>query len=161
MRPVDLHPVTHRPAEQRMHRQADRLALDIPQRHLDGGIGALVQPAGRLDGLLVELGCDLLHRQRIPADQLFADGADHPAQRLAAAALVELRPTDQTRIGGDLEEREMPGRRGRVQVLDGGDLLALMSGAVSMTRAVKDPALQDEIAEAVRRIAQQLTSGTA
>ena len=55
----------------------------------------------------------------------------------------------------------MPGRRGRVQVLDGGDLLALMSGAVSMTRAVKDPALQDEIAEAVRRIAQQLTSGTA
>ncbi len=32
-------------------------------------------------------------------------------------------------------------------------LLALLSGAVSMTRAVDDLAFQDEIAEAVRRIA--------
>jgi AcrR family transcriptional regulator len=38
-------------------------------------------------------------------------------------------------------------------------LLALLSGAVSMTRAVNDTALQEEIAEAVRRTATGLIGG--
>ena len=84
-------------------------------------VGALVQPARRLHRLLIELRRDLLHRQRILADQLLADGVDDGAERLAAAALVELGPADETFIGGDLQEREVTEAGRGVQVFDLGD----------------------------------------
>ncbi len=123
MAPVDLDTVAHRAAEQGVHRQADGLAANVPQRHFDRRIGALHQATRKLDVQLVELRGDLLHRQRVLPDQHLAQtldlGADRPGLH---RGLVILGPADKPGIGGDLEEGEVPESGDGVDIFDRGDL---------------------------------------
>src|SRR4030095_5207289 len=41
-RPGERHALTHATAEQAMHRYAERLAVEVPERHLDRGAGERV-----------------------------------------------------------------------------------------------------------------------
>ena len=127
MRPVERQAVAHRPAEQGIDRNAQRLGLDVQQRVLDGGHRLLVQAARRLarDGLLPRH--DALDRPRILADQALRHAADHGGEAGAAVALVVFRPADQAVVGRDLEEREVAPAGVAVQILDLGDFHGVSS----------------------------------
>ncbi len=121
MRPVEPQPVAHRAAEQLVHRNAERLCLDVDEGVLDRGDRLLVDAVGGLPGQAVQEGGDLLDWPRIHADQPLAQSPDDAAQALGAEILHELRPADQAVVGGDLQEREIPPAGVAVQVLDFGD----------------------------------------
>ncbi len=118
MRPVEAQPVAHRATQQLIHRDAERLRLDVHQGVLDGGDRLLVDAVGGLAGQAVQEGGDLLDRPRVHADQPLAQPPDDAAQALGAEILHELRPADQAVVGGDLQEREIPPAGVAVQVLD-------------------------------------------
>ena len=107
MRPVERQAIAHRPAEQGVDRNAQRLGLDVEQRVLDGGHRLLVHAARRLAGDGVLPRHDALDRPRVLADQVLRHAADHGGEAGAAVALVVFRPADQPVVGGDLEEREV------------------------------------------------------
>ena len=118
VRPVELQPVAHRAAQHLVDRDAESLRLQVHQRVLDRGDRLLRDTADRLARHAVQIGGDLLHRPRIPANQLLAELADHAGEAGRAVPFHELRPADKALVGADLEEREVAPARVAVQVLD-------------------------------------------
>ena len=106
MRPVDGNAVAQLAAEQLVHRHAQRLALDVEQRVLDGRDRLAHHAAARLRRLGGEHGIDQLDLHRVHADHVGHQRLDHAGEAGAAEALVELRPADDAVLGRDLEERE-------------------------------------------------------
>ena len=91
---VDRHPVAHLAAQQPPDRQAERLAEDIPQRHLDAGDGAHADGAEPPEAVLGQGAIGLLDVAGVEPDQqrrqvidTAAHGAGLPLQRRLAPAM--------------------------------------------------------------------------
>ena len=69
MRPIDQLPLPSRPAKQRVHRHAQRLPLDVPQRQLDPRNRLGHDPTRRLPSHPIHVPVASLNRQRITPDQ--------------------------------------------------------------------------------------------
>ena len=94
VRPVDGNALAHRTAEEIVDRHAERLALDVEQRVLDGGHGLAIDAAAGLHGLRPEMAVDQLDVARILADHHRRQRLDDPGEAVAAEALVVFRPAD-------------------------------------------------------------------
>ena len=102
---IDAHAVADLAAEQVPHRRAERLALDVPQRHVDAGHGAAADRAEHAvahDGGL-HLLPELLDMGRVLADEhgleVLDGGLDHPRP---AGALAD---AGDALVGVDLDEQ--------------------------------------------------------
>ena len=103
-RPIDRHPVAQRAAEQLVDRNAERLALDVETGIHDRSDGVRCEPARGRPRLGVQRRVDAADLARVPTDERGAEAMDH-AGHAPAAALVELGPTGDALVGGDLQER--------------------------------------------------------
>jgi hypothetical protein len=108
MGPIKRQAVAHRPAEQGMDRNAERLGLHVQKGVLDGSHRLLVHATRRLarDGVLG--GHDSFDRPRVLADQALGHAPDHGGQAGTAITLIIFGPAHQAVVGGDLQEREIP-----------------------------------------------------
>src|SRR4029078_13411442 len=100
----DRHPIAQRAAEQLVDRNAECLALDVEAGIHDRGDGVGCEPARRRPRLGVQRRADATDLARIPTDERGAEALDY-AGHAPAAALVELGPTSDALVGGDLQER--------------------------------------------------------
>ena len=118
--PVDAHLGAGQAAEQLVDRHAVGLALDVPQRHVDGADGrpggrtAAVEPAAeaRLPQVLDPL--------RVFADQVRDQVLQHPLRRVRDEVVGGVAVADDAGVGLDLEEDVAAGQNR----LDAGDLHA-------------------------------------
>ena len=115
---VALAVVTRAPAEQLVHRQPERLALDVPEREVQGAQGVGLLPPGRVEPRDVRLLPERLGPERVLTDQ--RPGA--LLQRVLGAALADPRDAD---VG-----------------LDRDDHVALVEQGIEVRRAV-DPDARD------------------
>ena len=111
---VGLYLVAHRPAEQAVHRHAEMLSLDVPQRDVDAAqalddhalLPVIAQPR-------VDLAPEIFGAQRIGADQPGRDAVDHRGGHARGA--VAFAPAGEARVGRDLDHhrgaRVVPGAR--------------------------------------------------
>ena len=119
MRPVELQPVAHRPAEHLVCRHTQCLGLDVDKRILDRGDRHLVDPTGSLPCRGVEMGAVALDRPRVLADQKpLGEFLDDTRQALRAITFHIFRPADDPLVGGDFEKRVDPPAGVAVQVFD-------------------------------------------
>src|SRR5882757_8901033 len=122
MRPVKRQFLTHRPAEQRIDRNAKILCLQIKKRVFYRSDRLLVYTAWRLARDGVKRRRDQFRGPWILADQRFGHPPDGGGQAGAAIALIVFRPSDESVVGRDFQKREVPPARIAVQILDPGDL---------------------------------------
>ena len=122
MRPVDRNAVAQLAAEQLIDRHAQRLALDVEQRVLDGGDGLADDAAARLGRSGGEHGVDQLDLHRVHADHVGHQRLDHARQAGAAEAFVVFRPADDAVGRHELEKREGPPSRVALEDFESLDL---------------------------------------
>jgi hypothetical protein len=108
VRPIDGDAPPHRAAEEIVYGHAERLALDIEQRVLDGCDSLPVDAAAGLHSHGPEMAVDQLDVARILADHHRRQRFDDLREAAAAEALVVFRPADEPFVGRDLEKREQP-----------------------------------------------------
>ena len=90
--PVDAHAVTGRAAEEVVHRDAEPLALEIPERDVDSRDGAHDHLAGRPERAAHHLAPPVLDLRRILADEQLpevVEDADHAAAAPGEARLAD------------------------------------------------------------------------
>ena len=106
--PVRPDLIAHLAAQQLIDRHAQRLALDVVQRHLDPGLGAVLDRSAAREVAVMDRLPQLLDPERILARNhapVFLDQRGHrrwPAGRVA--------PADNAFVGLDLDEHIVPGR---------------------------------------------------
>jgi hypothetical protein len=83
------------------------LRLDVDESVFDGGDRLLVNAVGGLAGQAVQEGGNFLDRSRIYTNQPLTQSPDDATHAFGAEILHELRPADQTVVGGDFQEREI------------------------------------------------------
>ena len=106
---IDPHLLAHRPAQQRMHRLAQHLALDVPQRLVDAGQRAHMHGAAAIEAAAIQHRPVILDRRRVLADQIIGQFGDAGRHRFGAAFHHRLAPAGDAFIGLDLQEQ--PARR--------------------------------------------------
>ena len=104
-RPIDGQAPANRAAEKFIDGNAQRLRLDLDAGIDDRPDRMGLQAAGRAARHRLQEGIDLVDRARILADDETAEAEDQTGEPAPPAPLAELRPADEARIGGDLEER--------------------------------------------------------
>ena len=104
MRPVHADAVANLSAEQFVYRYAQPLCLGIKQRVLNRAHGERDEAAGRGAGCAVEFRVNALMRADFLADHAGGHPVDDSAHAGCAKALVKFAPTDNARIGGELDE---------------------------------------------------------
>src|SRR5690606_36453941 len=117
---VGLHPVTHAAAEKLVHRHAQGLALDVPQRLVDAGDRAHQHPAAAVEAAAVERLPQAVDPRRILADDVLAQLVHRSLDRPRAALDHRLAPSGGA-FGG-IDHRVPPTWRGVVGG-EAGDLL--------------------------------------
>ena len=108
VRPVQRQAVPNRPAEQRVNRHAQGLALDVEQSVLNGRNRLLRHPSAGLPGDGIELLAQEFVGAGVPAYQSLRQVLDDPAETGAAVTLVILGDAVQTLVRGQFQEREHP-----------------------------------------------------
>ena len=124
MRPVEPDRVAQRAAQHLMHRDAQRLRLDVDQRVLqrpDGARRGADRHAPAAPPQLLDGG---LHLARVLADQMPAHMLDQRCDRPAHIALAEIGPAGEALVRAHLHEVEVPPARAGDQDLDPRDLHA-------------------------------------
>ena len=106
---IDPHLLAHRPAQQRMHRLVQHLALDVPQRLVDARQRAHMNGAAAIKAAAIQHRPMILDRRRVFADQIVGQFGDTGRHGFGAAFHHRLAPAGDARIGLDLEEQ--PARR--------------------------------------------------
>ena len=106
---IDPHLLAHRPAQQRMHRLVQHLALDVPQRLVDAGQRAHVNGAAAIKAAAIQHRPMILDRRRVLADQIIGQLGDTGRHGFGAALHHRLAPAGDAFIGLDLQEQ--PARR--------------------------------------------------
>ena len=103
---VDADPVARRAAEQLVDRHAQRLALDVPQGHVDAAQGAGQDRPAAIEGVAVD-GLPVMHHlARVLADQVRLDLLDRPSRTVMRPALDDrLAQADDAGVGVDLQEQ--------------------------------------------------------
>src|SRR5215470_10590566 len=104
-----------------MDRYAECFALNVEQGVYDGPYCLLVEPAGRLHRAVIEQRADPLDLHGVLPDDQIAERPDDGANPEAPGdVLAELGPTNQTRVGGNLDKRCGSPTEITVQILDAG-----------------------------------------
>ncbi|MNV12343.1 hypothetical protein D3C71_1029410 [compost metagenome] len=101
--------VPHLTTQQIADRNAQRLALDVPQRLVDTGQGAHVDRAATVEAAAIEHGPDVFDVARVFADQVVGQFLNGSGDSVGAAFDHGLAPTGHALVGFDLEEA--PARR--------------------------------------------------
>ena len=122
MRPVDPHPVAHRPAEQFVDGDSVMLRLDVEEGVLNGADRLAHYAARRRARRRVEQPVEAFGRSRVLADDLRRERFYRRRHARRAEPLLELAPADHAVIGRNLAEREVAPPRIRMQGFDGSDL---------------------------------------
>src|SRR5206468_4477390 len=122
VRPVQTHAVAERPAEQLVHRHAERLGLDIPERQLDARDGLVAHAAEGLARVSEHVPVQALDRPRILADEQMREVANAAGDAVRAAVIAALSPAHQPVIRLDADEGPGPPAAISVQRLHARDL---------------------------------------
>ncbi len=101
---VDADAVTHLAAQQPMHRHAQRLALDVPQRLIHAGDGAHHHRAAPVEAGAVHHIPQVLHIARVAAHQVVGQLLNRSGYGVGTAFDDRLAPADDTFVGVDLEK---------------------------------------------------------
>ena len=102
---VDAHPLPRRAAEQLVDRHAQRLALDVPQGHVDAAQGAGEHRAAAIEGVAVDRLPVMDHLARVFAHQVRLDFLDGGRDGRRPALDDRLAQPDDPGIGVHLQEQ--------------------------------------------------------
>jgi hypothetical protein len=101
---VDADAIAQLATQQRVHGNAERLALDVPQRLIDPGEGAHVHAAAAVESAAVQHRPVILDQRRILADQIVGQLLDGGGDRVRASLEHRLTPPGDPLVRLDLEE---------------------------------------------------------
>ncbi len=127
-------PVAHLAAEQRMHRHAQRLAVDIPQRLVDPGQRAHQHRPAAVETAAIQHVPVILDQARILADEVVGQLLHRGGHGMRAALHDGFAPAADARIGIDADEQ--PAWRHEIR-RDGGDLHGVGSRLVLFHASMK------------------------
>ncbi len=106
---VGAHAVAHQAAEQLVHRHAQHLALDVPQRLVDAGDGAHQDRPAPIEAAAVQRLPQVVDAARVLADEVVGQFVHRRFHRTRAAFDDGLAPAGDALVGLDLQEH--PARR--------------------------------------------------
>src|SRR5438552_18613231 len=108
MRPVELYAVTHRYAEELVHRHPERLGLDVPERQLNASDRFVRSATQVLTKRAQHVPVQSLDSPRVLADEQALEVSHRTRHAVRISAVAALAPADDAGIGFDFHERPRP-----------------------------------------------------
>ncbi len=147
---VDPDPVTHRPTEEGVHRDVQRLAQDVPQGLVQPGDGARQDRSAAIEAALGQHLPVRLDAARVLPDQQRSELVHGRPHHVGAALDHGLAPPDDARVGLDAAEQPARGDGERVHCRDLHSDSLVSSSARTSERSSTDLSSRARVASTAR-----------